>query len=67
MVVVEKHRRVPRGKEGLLAEATVKVKVGDEVMHTAAEGNGPVNALDQALRKALITFYPHLAAVKLVD
>lgn len=36
-------------------------------MHTAAEGNGPVNALDLALRKALLRFYPSLAAVKLVD
>ena len=36
-------------------------------MHTAAEGNGPVNALDLALRKALLQFYPSLTAVKLVD
>jgi 2-isopropylmalate synthase len=45
----------------------VKVKVGAQVMHTAAEGNGPVNALDMALRQALLQFYPSLAAVKLVD
>jgi 2-isopropylmalate synthase len=45
----------------------VKVKVGKEIMHTAAEGNGPVSALDQALRKALLQFYPDLAQVKLVD
>jgi 2-isopropylmalate synthase len=37
------------------------------VIHTAAEGNGPVNALDAALRKALLWFFPSLAAVKLVD
>jgi 2-isopropylmalate synthase len=37
------------------------------VEHTAAEGNGPVNALDNALRKALDTFYPELADVKLID
>ena len=36
----------------------VKVRVDGEVLHTAAEGNGPVNALDVALRKALITHYP---------
>jgi 2-isopropylmalate synthase len=36
-------------------------------MHTAAEGNGPVNALDKALRKALLRFYPRLSAVRLVD
>ena len=45
----------------------VKVRVGKEVIHTAAEGDGPVNALDMALRKALLQFYPSLAQVKLVD
>ncbi len=69
MVLVETRRRQPtrRNAEEALAEAMIKVRVGDEVMHTAAEGNGPVNALDQALRKALLQFYPNLAAVKLVD
>jgi len=69
MVVVEKRRRQPtrKGLEETLAEAMVKVRVGSEVIHTVAEGNGPVNALDQALRKALLQFYPDLAAVKLVD
>ena len=69
MVVVEKRRRPPAQKnlEEMLSEAVVKVRVGDEVMHTAAEGNGPVNALDQALRKALLRFYPSLAQVRLVD
>jgi len=51
----------------LRAEATVKVEVDGEVLHTAADGNGPVNALDQALRKALRAFYPELDAVHLVD
>ncbi|MBI1920547.1 MAG: citramalate synthase [Geobacter sp.] len=50
-----------------LSEATIMVKVGGKVEHTAAEGNGPVNALDNALRKALEKFYPHLKEVKLVD
>jgi len=69
MVVVEKHRRLPTAwpKEELLSEAMVKVRVGEEVFHTAAEGNGPVNALDAALRKALLWFYPSLAVVRLVD
>ncbi len=68
MVVVERHRRPPREKESeLLSEATVKVKVGDKIMHTAAEGNGPVNALDCALRKALVEFYPDLTVVELLD
>jgi 2-isopropylmalate synthase len=52
---------------GMAAEATVKVRVGDQVMHTAADGNGPVNALDAAVRKALLPFYPRLADVQLVD
>ena len=69
MVVVERRRRPPTRKslEDTLSEAMIKVKVGDEVIHTAAEGNGPVNALDDALRKALLQFYPSLAQVRLVD
>jgi 2-isopropylmalate synthase len=51
----------------MLSEATVKVKVGKDIMHTAAEGNGPVNALDAAMRKALVVFYPQLASIRLVD
>jgi 2-isopropylmalate synthase len=62
MTVVEN-----RKGRGLLAEANVKVKVGDEISHTAAEGDGPVNALDTALRKALLTHYPQIADVRLVD
>jgi 2-isopropylmalate synthase len=54
------------GRE-LLAEATVKVQVDGEILHTAADGNGPVNALDAALRKALGAFYPQLDAVHLYD
>ena len=56
-----------RGGAELLAEATVKVEVAGEVLHTAADGNGPVNALDSALRKALGAFYPQLDPVHLVD
>jgi 2-isopropylmalate synthase len=68
MVVVERHRRPSSENESeLLSEATVKVKVGDKIMHTAAEGNGPVNALDRALRKALVEFYPDLTVVELMD
>ncbi|MBE2234693.1 MAG: citramalate synthase [Anaerolinea sp.] len=48
-------------------EATVKVRVGGQIFHTAAEGNGPVNALDLALRKAITQFFPDLAHVSLVD
>ncbi|MDY0300086.1 MAG: citramalate synthase, partial [Trichlorobacter sp.] len=49
------------------SEATVKIKVGGKIEHTAAEGHGPVNALDNALRKALEKFYPELKEVKLHD
>src|ERR1700730_18729603 len=49
------------------AEATVKVEVGDDVFHTAASGNGPVNALDAALRKALGPRFPALRGVRLHD
>jgi 2-isopropylmalate synthase len=62
MAVVE-HRQ----GRGLFAEASVKVHVGGEVVHTVAEGNGPVNALDRALRKALLPHYPQLADVYLTD
>jgi 2-isopropylmalate synthase len=57
-----------RGR-GMFAEATVKVRVpaGGEVMHTAAEGNGPVNALDAALRKALAPSYPAIQHFQLAD
>ncbi len=62
MVVVE-HRE----GRGLFAEATMKLRVGDQIFHTAAEGNGPVNALDAALRKALVPVYPRLAEFDLAD
>jgi 2-isopropylmalate synthase len=52
---------------GIFAEATVKVRVDGEVLHTAAEGNGPVNALDTALRKALSKHYPDVARFQLAD
>jgi 2-isopropylmalate synthase len=50
-----------------LCEATIKVRVNGEREHTAAEGDGPVNALDNALRKALLPFYPALADIRLTD
>ena len=56
-----------RQGRGLFAEATVKVRVGKEVMHTVAEGNGPVNALDMALRKALAGHYPAINRFHLSD
>jgi 2-isopropylmalate synthase len=56
-----------RADADLRAEATVKVEVDGELLHTAADGNGPVNALDAALRKALRAFYPMLDGVHLYD
>jgi len=62
-VIVEKRR--DEGEP--LSEATIMVKVAGHVEHTAATGDGPVNALDNALRKALEKFYPVLKNVKLHD
>jgi len=56
-----------RQGRGIFAEAMVKVRVQGELLHTAAEGNGPVNALDNALRKALLGYYPQIANFHLSD
>jgi 2-isopropylmalate synthase len=56
-----------REGRALVCEATVKVLVDDEVTHTAAEGNGPVNAMDAALRKALTPRFPEIGATQLFD
>lgn len=62
MVVTEN-----RQGRGLFTEATVKVKVNNEIRHTVAEGNGPVNALNVALRKALYQDFPQLQRIHLTD
>ena len=56
-----------RKGRGLFSEATVKVQVDEGVYHEVAEGNGPVNAMDLALRKAIEQIYPRLADVQLKD
>jgi 2-isopropylmalate synthase len=56
-----------REGRGIFAEATVKLNVAGNVIHTVAEGNGPVNALDTAVRKALTPVYPNLASFQLAD
>jgi 2-isopropylmalate synthase len=61
------HVSMRRDGAGSVCEATVKVRVGAEAAHTVAEGDGPVNALDQALRAALVKFYPQLQHVVLTD
>jgi 2-isopropylmalate synthase len=59
---------IERDREGApVTEATVKIRVGDQVQHTVSEGDGPVNALDGALRKALLPLFPRLAEMQLVD
>ena len=62
MVVTEN-----RQGRGLFTEATVKVKIGDKIRHTVSEGNGPVNALNVALRYALYDDFPQLRNVHLSD
>jgi 2-isopropylmalate synthase len=64
-VVVIAERR--RGQGEMFAEATVKLKVGARLVHEVAEGDGPVHALDRALRKALEPLYPSLRDVRLAD
>ena len=71
-MLAEKLRRLPVSNDGtkeddLLSEAMVKVRIGDVVYHTAAEGNGPVNALDEALRKALRDHFPNVDEIRLTD
>ena len=62
------HVLVNAGADGAMAaEATVKVRVGERTIHTAADGCGPVNALDAAIRKALLPIHPELKAVCLTD
>ena len=56
-----------QGKEEMVSEAVMKLRVEDNLVHTAAEGSGPVNALDNCLRKALEGAYPYLADVHLTD
>ena len=58
---------VKTGNNPSLCQATIKISVGEETELTAAEGNGPVNALDHALLKALTKFYPQIGAVHLID
>ena len=61
-VIIEKRKN---GK--MSSEATIKLKVGKEIEHTAAQGDGPVNALDSAIRKALKKFYPRIGEMHLTD
>jgi 2-isopropylmalate synthase len=61
-IIVEK-----RGDQPVITEATIKVCVGNDCEMTAAEGDGPINALDTAIRKALLRFYPEITNINLID
>jgi 2-isopropylmalate synthase len=65
-IVERRATSTDHGRE-MQAEAMVKVRVGGDMFQTAAEGNGPVNALDAAVRKALVAFFPAVQHIKLVD
>ena len=56
-----------RKGRGIFSEAMVKIKVNNGIIHTIAEGNGPVNALDSALRKGLIPIFPEIEDFRLAD
>ncbi|MBK17968.1 MAG: citramalate synthase [Rhodospirillaceae bacterium] len=65
--VMDERRWNAKGELITLSEATLKLEVGDDNFMTVAEGNGPVNALDNALRKALDPLYPQLVDMRLTD
>lgn len=68
-MIVERRRHKKNGHDEneMMGEAVIKLRVEGAIMHTAGEGNGPVNALDMAVRKALAEFYPSIVAIKLTD
>ncbi|MGA2750388.1 MAG: citramalate synthase [Verrucomicrobiota bacterium] len=61
------HVSVRRDRGPATCEATIKVTVGEKSSHTVADGDGPVNALDSALRAALASFYPRVKSIRLTD
>jgi 2-isopropylmalate synthase len=66
--LIKYHVEVGHERDGLpITEATVKIRVGGEIRHEVAEGDGPVNALDAALRKAMNGTYPGLKEMRLID
>ncbi|NBV05688.1 MAG: citramalate synthase [Proteobacteria bacterium] len=65
--VLDERKFDSKGRVVTVAEATIKIKVGNKTIMTVAEGNGPVNALDKALRKSLSRKYPSLKEVRLTD
>jgi 2-isopropylmalate synthase len=66
-VIESYHVSLRQDRKESICEATVRVRVGEQLHHEVAEGDGPVNALDQALRKALVKSFPQLKRVVLTD
>ena len=67
-VTVEKHRKIAKTRnDRVTCDANVKIQVDSHIKHNNAQGNGPVNAMDSAARKALLEFYPNLSVVRLLD
>jgi len=69
-LIVERRRHVAEGMpsdSAMMAEAMVKLRIGEEMVQVAADGNGPVSALDAAVRKALLQVFPAMEPVHLVD
>jgi 2-isopropylmalate synthase len=66
-IVERRASATARHDREMQAEAMVKLRIDGKLMQTAAEGNGPVNALDAAVRKAMVEFFPTIYAVKLID
>jgi 2-isopropylmalate synthase len=67
MIVEKRHHNPGEDDNEMIAQAIVKVRVGEQIFMTAEEGNGPVNALDGAVRKALVQSYPEITLPHLVD
>jgi 2-isopropylmalate synthase len=66
--LIKYHVDVEKRRNGdIVTEATVKVKVGEGIVHVVGEGDGPVNALDAALRQSLETFFPVIREMHLID
>ncbi len=65
--VTDERRYNAKGILGTDSEASVKIRVGETTYHTVADGNGPLNAIDRALRKALEPIYPMLSNIRLSD
>jgi 2-isopropylmalate synthase len=65
--VIDERRWNARDELVTLSEATIKARINDQQFMTVGEGNGPVNALDAALREVLLPIYPEVGDIKLID